>query len=430
MRGSGVTQLFSFKGFEFDGEGRRLTKKGAVVAVRPKTLAVLEYLVRNRDRTVSKDEILGAVWSGKVVEEQAVFQSISELRALFGDSLSIRTVRGRGYQWAAATQEQPGARRRYAPWAAAAAILIGVAVFAHLQPSSHPPEIIVRDIGQALNGQTGAGAEQSGIESLIVEHLRRLGWRSHAFAGEAVSSGSLLLDTEFLPHESGVAVRYTLHAGDDAVDGEFRSPSSLGAIRDLANHIEPFVTLPSADEESLLSLDALFDTAKTNIDAGKYAAAEAYLRVIVSERPDFNAARLALTYTLLQDGRPAEALTVGLAAHGRAEASSSVQDRMNSEVLLSQIYLKLGEKRKSQRYAASALNLGTQSNDLLVVAEAQEQLGELAIADGKIDSGLQQLDAALALYRGFCPSGEQRVMRRLSDLEIGREADSPESAVL
>ena len=427
-----MTQRYAFMGFEFDVEGRLLTKAGDVVAVRPKTLAVLELLVRHRERPVSKDAILAAVWSGRMVEEQAVFQSISELRALLGDASSIRTIRGRGYQWVAETREEP--ERRRAPsviWAAAAALVLGI-VSAALQwsPPSPAPEIIVRDIGQSTDRSSDSGLPRSGMESLVVEHLRRLGWRSYSFAAKPKRENALYLDTEFLPHESGIAVHYALHAGDDVVTGEFRSPSSLGAIRDLANAIEPLIASAATEEGLGLSFDTLFDTATSKIDAGRYGEAEAYLHVLIEEQPEFNAARLALTYTLLQDGRSAEALPVALEAHRRADASSSLQDRMNAEVLLTQVYRRLGARGEARRFAESALALGTRSNDLLVVAEAQEQLGELAIDGGRLEAGRRQLDSALELYRAFCPSGERRVTQRLVDLEAQRGTVGKDSTVL
>ena len=74
---------------------------GNEIALRPKTFSVLRYLVEHHTRLVSKDELFAAVWPNLAVTDDALVQSISELRrALGGDGpLLIRTVPRRGYRF-------------------------------------------------------------------------------------------------------------------------------------------------------------------------------------------------------------------------------------------------------------------------------------------------------------------------------------------
>jgi TolB-like protein/DNA-binding winged helix-turn-helix (wHTH) protein/Tfp pilus assembly protein PilF len=71
----------------------------------PKVMAVLAYLVERRERIVSKEEILTAVWPDTAVEEVALARSISELRRAFGDDAKtpryIETFPKRGYRFIA-----------------------------------------------------------------------------------------------------------------------------------------------------------------------------------------------------------------------------------------------------------------------------------------------------------------------------------------
>ena len=64
---------------------------------------VLAYLVENRDRVVSKDELIKAVWPHSIVEDNNLNQAISTVRRALGDSRDtprfIVTVAGRGYQF-------------------------------------------------------------------------------------------------------------------------------------------------------------------------------------------------------------------------------------------------------------------------------------------------------------------------------------------
>jgi DNA-binding winged helix-turn-helix (wHTH) protein len=71
------------------------------IALRPKTFTVLHYLVENSGRLVSKDELFAAVWPNLNVTDDALVQSIGELRRAFGDEGArlIKTIPRRGYRF-------------------------------------------------------------------------------------------------------------------------------------------------------------------------------------------------------------------------------------------------------------------------------------------------------------------------------------------
>src|SRR5580765_1799630 len=62
-----------------------LLLNGEEVVLRPKTFAVLYFLVENNGRLVSKDEIFAAVWPNITVTDDALVQSVGELRRALGD---------------------------------------------------------------------------------------------------------------------------------------------------------------------------------------------------------------------------------------------------------------------------------------------------------------------------------------------------------
>lgn len=89
---------YAFIDFVFDSELLTLYKHNEVVACRHNEAKLLALFLSEPQRVFSKDDILEQVWSGKVVSEQAVFQNISLLRALFGED-AIKTFSKKGYQW-------------------------------------------------------------------------------------------------------------------------------------------------------------------------------------------------------------------------------------------------------------------------------------------------------------------------------------------
>jgi DNA-binding winged helix-turn-helix (wHTH) protein len=63
--------LYVFNDFALDTERRELRRGAKLVAMAPQVFDVLEYLIRNRERVVSKDDLLASIWNGRIVSESA-----------------------------------------------------------------------------------------------------------------------------------------------------------------------------------------------------------------------------------------------------------------------------------------------------------------------------------------------------------------------
>jgi TolB-like protein len=94
-----------FPPFALDLERSVLCRDAGAIEIHATPLRLLIYLVQNRDRMVSKSELLDHVWSDALVSEAAVSSAVNELRRVLGDSgacqAAIRTERGRGYRFVA-----------------------------------------------------------------------------------------------------------------------------------------------------------------------------------------------------------------------------------------------------------------------------------------------------------------------------------------
>jgi TolB-like protein/DNA-binding winged helix-turn-helix (wHTH) protein len=96
--------VFGFGPFELDAVHRRLTRAGEPIKLPAKQLDTLLYLVANPNRIIEKDELLAALWPGRIVEESNLSQTMYLLRrALQADESEryIITAPGRGYRFAA-----------------------------------------------------------------------------------------------------------------------------------------------------------------------------------------------------------------------------------------------------------------------------------------------------------------------------------------
>lgn len=98
--------IYRFGEFELDDSSFELRRAGGPVALEPKALEVLLFLVRFRERSVSKAELLDAVWSDVIVGESTLTRIISLARRAVGDSATeqstIRTHARCGYRFVAA----------------------------------------------------------------------------------------------------------------------------------------------------------------------------------------------------------------------------------------------------------------------------------------------------------------------------------------
>jgi pimeloyl-ACP methyl ester carboxylesterase/DNA-binding winged helix-turn-helix (wHTH) protein len=92
-------------GLELDMSQFELRRDGTTVPMEPQAFDVLAYLISHRDRLVSKEELMDAVWGGRFVTEAAVTSRIKQARRAVGDDGQaqrlIRTVHGRGYRFVA-----------------------------------------------------------------------------------------------------------------------------------------------------------------------------------------------------------------------------------------------------------------------------------------------------------------------------------------
>ncbi len=83
---------FRFADFEIDVGQHELRRGGEVVHIEPQVFDLLLHLVRNRDRIVSKDELIETIWNGRIVSEAALSSRINAARKAIGDNGNDQTL--------------------------------------------------------------------------------------------------------------------------------------------------------------------------------------------------------------------------------------------------------------------------------------------------------------------------------------------------
>jgi TolB-like protein len=100
---------FLFEDCALDTDRRELQRATDVVVVTPQVFDLLEYLIRNRERVVSKDDLINAVWKGRIVSDAALTTRLNAARSAIGDTGEkqhlIKTLPRKGFRFVCAVQE-------------------------------------------------------------------------------------------------------------------------------------------------------------------------------------------------------------------------------------------------------------------------------------------------------------------------------------
>lgn len=83
---------FVFSGCILDGDKRELTRHSEPVAIEPQVFDLLLYLLQNRDRVVSKDDLIATVWNGRTVSDSTLSTRIAAARKAVGDTGEQQTL--------------------------------------------------------------------------------------------------------------------------------------------------------------------------------------------------------------------------------------------------------------------------------------------------------------------------------------------------
>ena len=187
--------MYRFDDFLVDPEMWRLSRDGQEIHLEPLVLELLIYLIDNRDRLVTRQELMDTVWGDTVISESALTKAVARLRHALGDDSAthryLETVRSRGYRFIAAVEEierpdspDSPSRKSHARkvdrslLAGAAAIftLIILAVFWFRAPQHGTPQAeVIRSLAvlplRNLTGDPEQDYYVDGLQDLLITEL-------------------------------------------------------------------------------------------------------------------------------------------------------------------------------------------------------------------------------------------------------------------
>ena len=218
--------MYRFDDFLADPETWRLSRDGREIHVEPVVLKLLIYLIKNRERLVTRQELMDTVWGDTVISESALTKAVARLRkALDDDSASHRyleTVRSKGYRFVAAVEQvarpaglsppvRPTRSRTVTRSLVAGAALIVLAILAGFwlrAPQHNANEDAIRSLAvlplENLTGDAEREFYVVGLQDLLITELSRLPGLRVTSRQSTVRFGGSELPTADIARELGV----------------------------------------------------------------------------------------------------------------------------------------------------------------------------------------------------------------------------------
>jgi TolB-like protein len=101
---------YLFEDYALDTDRRELHRGPDVLSVAPQVFDLLAYLIRHRERVVSKDDLIDAIWNGRIVSDAALTTRMNVARSAIGDTGEkqhfIKTVPRKGFRFVAVVREE------------------------------------------------------------------------------------------------------------------------------------------------------------------------------------------------------------------------------------------------------------------------------------------------------------------------------------
>ena len=191
---------WTFDDCVLDMARRELRRAGVPTAVEPQVFDLLVYLIRNRARVVSKDDLLEAVWHGRIVSDSALANRINAARAAIGDSgehqALIRTLPRKGFRFVGDVAEESAQSGPPGPALTPSKLCL-----------SDQPSLVVLPFTD-ISPDQHQGHFADGITEDLITELARIRWLFVIARNSAFAYKNRPVDVKQISHE--LCVRYVL----------------------------------------------------------------------------------------------------------------------------------------------------------------------------------------------------------------------------
>ena len=383
---------YAFEDYLIDSDRRELTRSAEPIAVGPQVFDLLFHLVQNREHVVSKDELLDAVWAGRIVSESTLTSHINAARKAIGDSGQsqrlLRTIARKGFRFvgdvseiasrSAAVSSEPDAPGKTIAAAPALPDRPSIAALPFLN----------------LSGDIEQEYFTDGVVEDIITALSRIRWLFVIARNSSFTYKGRAVDVKQVGRELGVRyvlegsvrraahkVRITGQLIDATTGGHLwaeRFESALDDIFELQDQVTEAVVGAIAPQLERAEIERAKRKPTESLDAYDY-----YLRGMaqlhLGSRDSIDAALSQFSHALMRDTNFASAYAMAAWCYFWRKVNGWMTDRP-------------GEIAEGARLARRAVDLGR--DDAVALTRAGHALAHLT---DDVAGGIALLDRALVL---------------------------------
>lgn len=226
--------LLVFDDCVLDLDRRELSRASGIVATAPKVFDLLVYLAEHRERVVSRDDLINAIWAGRIVSESTLASHINAVRKAVGDSGQqqrvIRTVARKGFRFVAEVREAESSEGAGAP-GAESAVPVEVPAAALALPAK--PSIAVLPFVN-LSGDPEQDYLADGVVEDIIAALSQYRWLFVVARNSSFTYKGRAVDVKQVGRELGV--RYVLEGSWRKAENRVRITGQLIDATSGAHH--------------------------------------------------------------------------------------------------------------------------------------------------------------------------------------------------
>jgi TolB-like protein len=412
---------------------RELSRASEPVAVGPQVFDLLIHLIKNRDRVVSKDELLDVIWRGRTISESTLTSHVNFARRAIGDNGEeqrlIRTISRKGFRFVGDVREAPSLGAEKSKVAEAGPSHLNITSLGALALPDQPSVAVLPFLN--LSGDPDQDYFADGVVEDIIGALSRMRWLFVIARNSSFTYKGRAVDVKQVGRELGV--RYVLEgsvrkAGNrvrvtgqliDATAGAHlwaeRFDSTLENIFDLHDELATSVVGAIAPQLERAEIQRAKHKPTDKLDAYDY-----YLRGMASfhqgNKEGMNEALPLFYQAIERDPGFASAYAMAAACLFWSKFNGWVADR--SQVM-----------SEGARLAHCAIELG--KDDAVALARGGHALANFV---GDLDSGIALIDKALLLNPNLAAAwflgGFVQIMRGEPDNAIERLAYAMRSSPL
>jgi TolB-like protein/Flp pilus assembly protein TadD len=213
--------LYRFGDYALDTDRRELRRGARLVSVEPQVFDILSYLIRNRERVVSRDDLIASIWAGRIVSESALTTRINAARSAIGDNGQdqslIKTLPRKGIRFVGTVYEQQSQAGR-------ATGETGGAQAAPVLALPDRPSIAVLPFTN-MSGDPEQEYFADGMTEEVITALSRCNWLFVIARNSSFTYKGKTVDVRQVGRELGV--RYVLEGSVRRVSGRVRFVGQL-----------------------------------------------------------------------------------------------------------------------------------------------------------------------------------------------------------